>query len=73
VQYEETPKLGRNDKLVQLSSNPHTTKLWSTLPDTIVVRLVSYKIKGKQYDILTSIVDLIYFPSRDIADLYGYR
>jgi hypothetical protein len=73
VQYEEIRKLGRNDKLVLLSSNPRARKLWPTLPETLVVRLVSRKIKGKQYDVLTSMVDPMRFPSCDIADLYGHR
>jgi len=73
VQYEEIRKLGRNDKLVRLSSNPHARKRWPQLPETLTVRLVSRKIKGKQYDVLTSMIDPMRFPSTDIADLYGHR
>ena len=73
MQYEEIRKLGRNDKLVLLSSNPRARKLWPALPETIVARLVSRKIKGKQYDVLTSMIDPMRFPSADIADLYGHR
>jgi len=73
VQYEEIRKLGRNDKLVRLSSNPHARKRWPQLPETLTARLVSRKIKGKQYDVLTSMIDPMRFPSGDIADLYGHR
>jgi len=73
VPYEVIRKLGRNDNLVRLSSNPRARKLWPTLPETLVVRLISRKIKGKQYDVLTSMVDPMRFPSCDIADLYGHR
>jgi hypothetical protein len=38
-----------------------------------LVRLVSRKIQGKQYDVLTSMVDPMRYPCADIADLYSHR
>jgi len=61
--------LGRNDKLVMLSSNPRSRKLWPGLPDTLTARIVSRKIKGKTYEVLTSMTDAMRYPAADIADL----
>lgn len=73
VQYEIIETFGRQDKLVKLTSNPRARKLWPELPEFITVRLVSRKIQGKQYDVLTSMVDPMKYPVGDIADLYSHR
>lgn len=73
VQYEVVRKLGRNDKLVRLLSNPRARKLWPELPETLTARLVSRKINGKTYDVLTSMTEPMRYPSADIADIYGHR
>lgn len=73
VQYEVVRKLGRQDQLVRLRSNPRARKLWPELPEEFVVRLVSRKINGKQYEVLTSMTDPIRYPVADIADLYSHR
>lgn len=73
VQYEVVRKLGRQDKLVKLSSNPRARKLWPDLPHELIVRLVSRKIQGKQYDVLTSMTDPMKYPLAEIADLYSHR
>jgi len=69
LQYQEIRSLGRNDKLVMLSSNPRSRKLWPGLPDTLTARIVSRKIKGKTYEVLTSMTDAMRYPAADIADL----
>ena len=56
-----------------LSSNPRSRKLWPGLPDTLTARIVSRKIKGKTYEVLTSMTDAMRYPAADIADLYGHR
>ena len=73
TQYEVVRQLGRQDKLVKLSSNPRARKLWPDLPHDVIVRLVSRKIQGKQYDVLTSMTDPMRYPLADIADLYSHR
>jgi hypothetical protein len=73
VKYEVVRKLGRQDKLVKLFSSPKARTLWPELPKELVVRLVSRKIQGKQYDVLTSMVDPMRYPCADIADLYSHR
>jgi IS4 transposase len=73
TQYEIIQSQGRNDKLVILRSNPRSRKLWPELPETIKARLVRCKIKGKTYEVLTSMVDAMRYPAIDIKELYGHR
>lgn len=73
VQYEVVRSLGRNDKIVQLKSNPHARKRWPELPNELEVRLISRKINGKEYSVLTSMTDPMRYPVTDIADLYAHR
>jgi IS4 transposase len=73
TQYEIIRSLGRNDKLVLLRSNPRARKLFSDLPKTMTARLVTLKIKGKDYQVLTSMTDLLRYPLKDIVGLYEHR
>ena len=73
VQYEVVRALGRNDKLVRLASNPRARKQWPELPEELNVRLITRKINGKDYQVLTSMIDPLRFPAADIASLYGHR
>lgn len=73
IQYEVVRSLGRNDKLVRLQSNPRARKLWPSLPDALTARLVTRKINGKNYEVLTSMVDTMRYPASDIGSLYGHR
>jgi len=73
LQYNVVRSLGRNDKLVQLNSNPRARKLWPTLPKTVEARLITRKINGKNYSVLTSMTNAMKYPSADIGDLYSHR
>lgn len=73
AKYEVVQTLGRHDKLVTLKSSPQALKAWPELPNDVVVRLVSRVKEGKQYDVLTSMVDPMLYPKSDIVGLYEYR
>lgn len=73
TQYTVLRSLGRNDKLVTLSSNPRARKLWPALPETMTARLVTRQINGKTFEVLTSMIDPMRFPAADIGSLYGHR
>ena len=73
TQYEIIRSIGRQDKLIQLTTTPQSRKKWPHLSDTIIVRLVTKKIKGKVVNILTSMTDHMLYPNADIADLYAHR
>ncbi|GEK15658.1 hypothetical protein AFI02nite_36940 [Aliivibrio fischeri] len=73
TQNEIIRSLGRNDKLVIFRSNPRARKLFSDLSETMTARLVTRKIKGKDYQVLTSMIDPLRYPLKDIIGLYEHR
>ncbi|WP_032468886.1 IS4 family transposase, partial [Vibrio mimicus] len=73
TQYTTISKLGRNDKIIRLQSNPQARKKFSDLPESVMVRLITKTIKGKEVNILTSMTDALRYPSAEIADLYSHR
>lgn len=73
LQYEIIRSLGRNDKLIKLMSNPRARKLWPELPKEITARLITRKINGKNYEVITSMIDPMRYPAADIGSLYGHR
>ena len=60
-------KLGRQDALVHLKTNPQARKKWPQLPDTVEARLLTRTINGKERQVLTSMVDPMRFPGADMA------
>jgi hypothetical protein len=73
LQFEVIRSFGRQDKLVKLATTQQARKQNSALPKEITARLLTKTIKGKRYDILTSMVDPMRFPGEEIVDLYSYR
>ncbi|KGJ95691.1 IS4 family transposase [Thalassotalea sp. ND16A] len=73
TQYEVVRSLGRQDKLIQLTSCAQARKKFPDLPETVEARLITKTVKGKQVQILTSMVDSMRFPNADIVDLYSHR
>ncbi|MBD1565035.1 IS4 family transposase, partial [Vibrio sp. S12_S33] len=71
--YEVVQSFGRQDKLIKLKSNLQARKKWPELEQEVVVRLITRVKEGKQYDVLTSMVDPMLYPKSDIVGLYGYR
>nr|MBF4265016.1 IS4 family transposase [Vibrio anguillarum] len=59
--------------LIKLKSNPQARKKWPELEKEVVVRLITRVKEGKQYDVLTSMVDPMLYPKSDIVGLYEYR
>lgn len=73
TQYQEERSLGRQDRLVTLTSSPQARKKWPGLPSTVTARLLRRKVNGKEVQVLTSMTDPMRFPAADIVDLYSYR
>ncbi len=73
LQYEVVSKVGNNDLIIELKTTKHAQKNFPDVPEVIKARLVSKTIKGKNYRILTSMVDRLRFPSSEIVDLYSHR
>lgn len=73
TQYQEARSLGRQDRLVTLTTSPQARKKWPGLPPTMQARLLRRKVNGKEVQILTSMTDPLRFPAADIVDLYSHR
>lgn len=73
LNYEVLHRTGKNDCRVRLKTTPQSRKKFDELPEFIEARLVSKTIKGKEYRILTSMVDELRFPSDEMVELYRYR
>lgn len=67
-------RLGKNDDLVELTIRPQTHKANPDLPATLVVRAVGYTRRGFRPQILlTSLLDPVAYPGREMGDLYHER
>lgn len=73
TQYEEIRSLGKQDKLIRLTTTPQAKKKRPHLPEYIEARLLTRQIKGKPVQILTSMTDALTYPSGEIVDLYAHR
>lgn len=73
TQYKIIRRLSNKDYIVELSTTPQSRKKRSHLPEKIVARLLTKKIKGKVYQVLTSMVDPMRYPGKEIVDLYSHR
>ncbi|AOT07969.1 IS4 family transposase [Pseudoalteromonas luteoviolacea] len=73
TQYEVIDSLGKQDKLVRLTTTPQAKKKRPDLPDSITVRLLTRRVKGKEVSVLTSMTDAMAYPASEIVDLYAHR
>ncbi|WP_274050210.1 IS4 family transposase [Thalassomonas haliotis] len=73
LKYNVIPKLGKNDSRIRLTTSPQARKKFHDLPEHIEARLVIKTIKGKEYRMLTSMVDPMRFPGDEMIELYRYR
>jgi IS4 transposase len=73
TQYEEIRSLGKHDKLVRLSTTPQSRKKQPELPLTIEASLTTRQVKGKQVNILSSLLDPMAYSSAEIVDLYAHK
>lgn len=73
AQYEVVEKLGKQEMRVRIATSPQAQKKWPGLPTHIEARLLHKKVLGKEYLILTSMLDTQQFMSDEIVDLYSQR
>ena len=73
TQYDVIRSLGKQDKLIRLTTTAQSRKRRPHLPDTIDARLLTRTIKGKTVNILTSMTDSLAYPGAEIVDLYAHR
>lgn len=65
--------LGPGDTRVRLAVSPRARKLDPTLPKSFEARRIDYVIAGKDYSLLTSLLDVVRFPADQVAALYHSR
>ena len=73
LQYEVIQRMSPNDLCVRLTTTPQSRKKFEDLPSALEARLVTKIINGKEYRILTSMVDPMRFIGKEIVELYCYR
>jgi len=73
TQYRVIRKLGKGQELIELATSPQSRKKWLGLPHEICARLLTKKINGKIYQVLTSMTDPMRYPAADIIRLYSHR
>lgn len=73
ITYTEVRRLGDNDALVEVFTRPQLRKENPELPRSIQLRRLTYSVNGKQYILLTSLLDPIAFPAPELAQLYRRR
>jgi hypothetical protein len=66
--------LGRNDSLVEIAIPRRKQREDPTLPETLIVRMIQYRLKGfRPSKLITSMLDAERFPAGDIVELYHKR
>lgn len=73
TQYEVIRSLGRQDKLIRLTTTPQSRKKRPDLPEFMEARLLTKTVKGKTLQIITSLTEPMRYPSGEIIDLYAHR
>lgn len=73
AQYDVIRTLGKQDKLVSLRTTSQARKKRPELPDTLIARLLTRRIKGKDVQVLTSMTEPMAYPAAEIVDLYAHR
>ena len=73
VKYEVVQKLGRNDQLVILRTTPQSRKKNEALPEQIQARLITYQKNGKEFRVLTSLLNSKEYPAAEVLELYQHR
>ncbi|MDO6639791.1 IS4 family transposase [Shewanella sp. 5_MG-2023] len=73
TQYEVIRSLGRQDKLIRLTTTPQSRKKRPDLPEFMEARLLTKIVKGKTLQIITSLTEPMRYPSGEIVDLYAHR
>lgn len=73
LNYKVLQQFSPHDLRIQLTTTPQSRKKFEDLPDNLEARLVTKVINGKEYRILTSMVDPMRFLGEEIVELYCYR
>ena len=73
LQYQVERTMSQNDEIIILSTSPQARKKFEDLPEQVRARLTTYKIDGKNYRVLSSMVDVMRYPHDELAEIYTRR
>ncbi|EWH08064.1 transposase-like protein, partial [Catenovulum agarivorans DS-2] len=73
LQYRVEHSISENDEIVTLFTSPQAKKKHKELPSAISARLTTYKVDGKSYRVLSSLIDPIRFPYDELTEVYTKR
>ena len=73
LQYTVRHQLSEDDAVITLKTSPQARKKFDGLPETIEARLTRYKVDGKSYRVLSSMVDAMQFPYEEVVNVYVQR
>lgn len=66
-------RLGRGDRLVEIFTPNRERRLLPTLPETLIFREITVRIRGCWYRFLTSLLDPVQYPAEELVHLYAQR
>ncbi|MED5526801.1 MAG: IS4 family transposase [Pseudomonadota bacterium] len=73
LRYEVVQRLSDRDQRVRLTTSAQARQRFSDLPATLEARLITYQVKGKPRQVLTSLLDTRRYPCDDLVELYSHR
>lgn len=73
ITYTDVMRLGQNDAIVDVFPRAHLRKADPELPVSLRFRRITATIQGKQYILLTSLLDPVAFPASELIALYRRR
>ena len=71
LRYQVQSQLSEYDHIVLLSTSPQARKKFEGLPEILTARLTTYRVDGKAYRVLSSLVDPIRFPYDELTEVYS--
>lgn len=72
-QYIVIQKLGNGHEIIEMGACPKALKKWPNLPKYIKARVITEKVKGKNIMLLTSMLEPLRYPKKEIVGLYKER
>lgn len=70
LQYQIERSINTNDKIIILTSSPQAKRKFADLPEQITAQLTTYKVNGKSYRVLFSLIDPMRYPYDELTEVY---
>ena len=73
LQYQVERHISDEDKIITLHTSPQAKSKFKDLPEQITARLTTYKVDGKSYRVLSSLIDPMRYPYDELTEVYTQR